>query len=187
VPDAVELLAGTDPNVSDRGAASGNGQAVTGVTVPLQLASEAVLGQPFSYTVTANGGTAPYAWSVAAGILPPGLTIAAGTGTISGTPTTLGSYTFMYKVVDATQATAETVGQINVYKSAPSLATGDINNDGMIDAADVALVERIALGLLVPTQTQLQKADVSPPGNPDGVIDVSDVARIRLKALDLDY
>ena len=42
----------------------------------------------------ATGGIAPYTWSLSAtsGPLPPGLTLTAGTGVISGTPTTTGSY-----------------------------------------------------------------------------------------------
>ncbi len=54
----------------------------------------------YSATVTASGGTAPYAWSVIAGSLPQGLTLAAGTGVISGTPTALGSSNFTLQVAD---------------------------------------------------------------------------------------
>ena len=75
------------------------------------------------------------------------------------------------------------VAQIDVVRSDPSVATGDLNGDGIVDAADVSLAERIAVGLASPTPTQLSHGDVSPPGNPNGVIDAADVARIRLKAL----
>ncbi|KRA95595.1 hypothetical protein ASD83_18260 [Devosia sp. Root685] len=58
----------------------------------LQPASlpHATAGQPYSQTVVAGGGTAPYAYSVIAGALPPGLTFSG--GTISGTPTASGSF-----------------------------------------------------------------------------------------------
>ena len=46
----------------------------------------------YSQTVTATGGTTPYAWSVVAGALPPGLIAQRGTGVISGRATTLGTF-----------------------------------------------------------------------------------------------
>jgi hypothetical protein len=45
-----------------------------------------------------TGGKAAYTWT-ATGALPPGLKLAAG-GSISGTPTTAGSYTFTLHVSD---------------------------------------------------------------------------------------
>jgi hypothetical protein len=58
--------------------------------------------------VQATGGTTPYHWSICSGTLPAGLTLAAGTGIITGTPTTSGSYTFTAKVTDSTSPTAQT-------------------------------------------------------------------------------
>ena len=55
----------------------------------------------YSQPVSATGGTTPYAWSVSAGSLPPGLSQSSTTGTISGTPTTAGTYAFTVRVTDA--------------------------------------------------------------------------------------
>jgi hypothetical protein len=55
----------------------------------------------YSKTLTATGGTTPYTWSVTAGSLPPGLSLNAVTGLISGRPTTLGSYRFTVRVTDS--------------------------------------------------------------------------------------
>jgi hypothetical protein len=52
-------------------------------------------------TLTANGGQAPFRWSVSTGVLPPGLTLNATQGTISGTPTATGTYPFTVLVNDA--------------------------------------------------------------------------------------
>src|SRR6185312_15133152 len=50
----------------------------------------ATVGVPYSAALTAQGGSAPYVWSVTAGALPTGLSLDASTGTVAGTPTTVG-------------------------------------------------------------------------------------------------
>jgi Putative Ig domain len=60
---------------------------------------------PYSATLAAVGGTAPYTWSLASGSLPPGLSISS-SGTITGTPTTAGTFTFTIKATDSVAATA---------------------------------------------------------------------------------
>jgi hypothetical protein len=47
-----------------------------------------------------SGGKSAYTWTVSSGALPPGLKLAVGAGTIYGTPTTAGSYTFTVHVSD---------------------------------------------------------------------------------------
>ena len=76
-------------------------------TNPWQIYSDANLpggtvGQVYSgHTLTVSGGTAPYAWSLAGGSLPPGMTLST-TGVISGTPTSsVGSpFSFTVQVTD---------------------------------------------------------------------------------------
>src|SRR5450756_1375856 len=51
------------------------------------------IGTPYSQTLTASGGVAPYGFVLIGGALPPGLSLS-GTGDITGTPTTNGSYSF---------------------------------------------------------------------------------------------
>ena len=48
----------------------------------------------------ASGGVQPYTWSVVAGTLPPGLELPRRENTISGTPTTAGTFTFTVRVTD---------------------------------------------------------------------------------------
>lgn len=64
-------------------------------------------------TYNAVGGSQPYTWSVSMGALPGGLNISTD-GTISGTPTRSGSFTFTVEVVDAGMATANLSGAISV-------------------------------------------------------------------------
>lgn len=185
IPTAVELLMGTDPAAADgRNLAAGNGQSVAGVTVPLVLAS-AYLNQPFNFNLTATGGTVPYAWVLTTGTLPIGLGLS-GSGVISGTPTSVGDFSFTYTVTDAVGASSTAVGQIAILRAPLAPADGNLNGDSVVDVADVALAERFALGLAVPSATQMAHGDVAPAGNPDGVIDAADVVRIRGKALGLE-
>jgi len=57
-------------------------------------------GTAYSQTITASGGTAPYTYDVTTGVLPAGLTLGNG-GTLSGTPTAGGSFTFTITATDA--------------------------------------------------------------------------------------
>src|SRR3989344_4898543 len=76
------------------------------VPVPLSITttslSDAIQNQPYSQTLTATGGVTPYIWSTPSGSsLPAGLSMNPSTGVISGTPTTVGTFTFTVKVEDS--------------------------------------------------------------------------------------
>lgn len=64
----------------------------------------------YSAGCSASGGTNPYTYSVSAGTLPPGLVLNASNGTISGTPTSPGSYSFTLQASDNTSP-----GQVATY------------------------------------------------------------------------
>lgn len=61
------------------------------------LANGAV-GAAYTQTLTAAGGVSPYTWSISAGALPAGLTLAPGSGVISGTPSASGTASFTVEV-----------------------------------------------------------------------------------------
>ena len=62
----------------------------------------------------AIGGVQPYTWSVVAGTLPPGLELPRRENTISGTPTTAGTFTFTVRVTDALGAFSEQTFSITI-------------------------------------------------------------------------
>src|SRR5208282_5080951 len=49
---------------------------------------------PYSATLSASGGTAPYTWSLTSGSLPAGLTLSGTAGLISGMPSQTGTSSF---------------------------------------------------------------------------------------------
>ncbi|HEY3812702.1 MAG TPA: IPT/TIG domain-containing protein [Caulobacteraceae bacterium] len=72
----------------------------TVVVSPASLPS-GTSGSPYSTSVSASGGKAPYTYTVFIGALPPGLLLAPSTGAIGGTPTTPGNYSFGIQAADS--------------------------------------------------------------------------------------
>ena len=70
-------------------------------------AGSGTVGLPFSLTANATGGTGTYSWSVSSGELPPGLSLGASTGTISGTPATAGTFSAILRATSG-----ETFGEL---------------------------------------------------------------------------
>jgi Putative Ig domain len=62
----------------------------------------------------ASGGVPGYSWSVVSGELPPGLELPRRENTISGTPTTAGTFTFTVQVTDERGTTAERTFTITI-------------------------------------------------------------------------
>lgn len=86
--------------------------------------------QPYSATVIATGGTPSLTWSVASG-LPPGLQLNQNTGSLTGTPTTFGTFTPTFRVQDAgaPQQSSQKQLTITINQPAPlSITTGTLGN-----------------------------------------------------------
>jgi uncharacterized repeat protein (TIGR01451 family) len=67
----------------------------------------------YSQSLSATGGVTPYAWSVAKGSLPAGLTLSKG-GIITGTPQTAGTFTFTVKVTDSAKPAVSATRQLSI-------------------------------------------------------------------------
>jgi O-glycosyl hydrolase len=90
---------------------------------------DGVLHSTYSASLTASGGTTPYAWSLVAGTLPAGLGLDPVSGAINGTPTELGTSQFTAQVSDGSSPpqtatrpfTIVIVGEtVGAYRSATS-------------------------------------------------------------------
>ena len=96
----------------------------TGATLPSGEAAA-----PYSQTLAASGGTnSGFTWTVTSGSLPPGLSLNSGVA-ITGTPTTVGSFSFTAKVTDsgggsATRAFALSIIGGPTITTAPALPSG---------------------------------------------------------------
>jgi hypothetical protein len=74
---------------------------------------QAVINVPYTATLSATGGTPPYAWNVASGTLNPGLSVNRA-GVVSGTPTTTGGSSFTVAVSDSEQPPSVANAQLSI-------------------------------------------------------------------------
>ncbi len=92
-------------SVSDSSATvqSDSGQGILNIAQQMQIAgtlAPAYIGQYYYSGYFVNGGSYPYTWTLASGSLPPGLALTQ-SGIIAGTPTQLGSSSFVLRVTDS--------------------------------------------------------------------------------------
>ena len=93
------------------------------LTLTATPSSTMEVGQAYSQTNVASGGTTPYTYSVSAGTVPNGTTLNTSTGTVSGTPTTAGAFSYTIEVTDSGSPTAQTATQASSGTIAPATFT----------------------------------------------------------------
>ncbi|MFZ1006396.1 MAG: Ig domain-containing protein [Candidatus Sulfotelmatobacter sp.] len=119
----------TAPNVSSTAAVSvtaasaANPSKSTTVPVTVQSAAPlaietsslaiAIVGSPFSATLEASGGKPPYKWTLASGSLPAGITLSSA-GTLTGTPSQSGTFSFVVRASDSINAQTTQSYSLNV-------------------------------------------------------------------------
>ena len=97
---------------------------------PTTRAASAVVNELYSHTFTSARGTPQGDFSRSAGSLPPGLSLS-DEGVLSGTPTTVGSYTFTVKVDGGVFAPASEEFTLDVADNCPTIANNrQSNQDG---------------------------------------------------------
>lgn len=78
------------------------------------IATDGVVGTPFSSGSAATGGKSPYLYIVTSGALPDGLTLGINSGVVSGTPTTPGAFPYTIRVTDSLGSTRTVSGTITI-------------------------------------------------------------------------
>lgn len=107
---------------------------VTPVSITTTSLPDGTNGVAYSALLHAANGTAPYTWSLPSGALPPGVTLTAATGAISGTPTAQGSYGFTARVTDANSATYDRAFVISIAEGMPTYLFSDDFESGNLSA-----------------------------------------------------
>ena len=111
-----------------------------GTVAPLQLTTSSLAngtaGSSYSAVIQATGGTSPYSWSVVSGSLPAGLTLSS-SGTISGTPSAAGTFSFTAQVKDSesTPATATRAESIVVAAKPASAPVAGLSSSSITFSA----------------------------------------------------
>lgn len=100
-----------------------------------------IVGTAYSATFAATGGSPPYTWSVSSGSLPPGLTLDAATGALSGAPSSAGTFNFIVSVADSAQETVlrpftvRVIEPLRILTTALSEGTEGMAYSAVIEAA----------------------------------------------------
>ena len=104
--------------VTDQAGHTATAELIVTITDPLNMLTRAVpdgkLGSGYGYTLAAVGGATPYTWQVDLGTLPPGLSLNRELGTITGTPTKAGPFSFVVQLTDANGFNVGAQFQMNV-------------------------------------------------------------------------
>jgi uncharacterized protein (TIGR03437 family) len=109
------------------------------------------LGVSYSQGLTATGGITPYkGWAIAArSLLPPGLSLTqgvlSGTGLLSGTPTSGGTFTFVIQVTDNSNAIATKQFTLTITGGPVTLLTNGIVNAASYAGGSVSPGEIVAI------------------------------------------
>lgn len=101
----------------------------TSLTITTQsLLASGTATLPYSQALTATGGTPPYSWAIASGTVPPGISLNPSNGTLSGTPTTAGKFTFVAQVTDTNMAHTGASFTINIAAALAITTTSPLPN-----------------------------------------------------------
>ncbi len=89
------------------------GPAPTVLTIATTSLPDGLVGQPYSQSLSAVGGTPGYTWSLTGGQLPTGLSLN-GSGTVAGIPTDPGLFTYNLGVQVTDTSGAQAIGTVSI-------------------------------------------------------------------------
>ena len=131
------------------------------------------VGTPYSVQIAASGGTAPYTYGLTRGALPTGLSIAPGTGAISGTPASAVTASFTIAAKDAHGATGTAAYTLTI--AAPQIVVPSID---MTVAAVGATTVNLTSGATGGPFTGANLLSLSPPSAGNALITLGDTASL---------
>jgi uncharacterized protein (TIGR03437 family) len=123
----------TDSNgvgVSENFSFTVTGPGPAALTIVTTTFPDAFAGQPYSQTLGAAGGASGYTWSQSGGQMPAGLSLSG--ATLSGTPTSPGSYTIGVQVSDTAGAQAVGTVTINIDPAPLEITSGATLPSGLV-------------------------------------------------------
>jgi hypothetical protein len=109
------------------GSSSSTPNSTPNLTVSGTLPSAAV-GSVYKATLAVTGGSAPYSFSLASGQLPAGIQLGATSGTVSGTPSVAGSFSFAVAVSDSRGDSKQQPLQITVSSAPQTTGANSFSN-----------------------------------------------------------
>ena len=158
---------------------STSGESVTvdfqGAYPPVDVATTVLatghVGVAYSDSVRATGGPGVYSWSIVGGSLPPGLDLALGTASISGTPTSVDTSTFTVQAATpadraSKQLTVYVYGSVTVTTTLRSGATGVAYSDTLTAAGGDGSYAWAVTGGSLPTGLWLNRLTGEISGTP---------------------
>jgi len=167
-------LAGTLLSILLAGCGGGGGTKTPSLFILTTSLPDDTIGSPYSVTVLATGGTAPFAWSVSAGALPDNLTLASSSSssvTISGTPDRVqAAVSFTIRVSDATSQTATQPYSVNITSSPTVVVTKSGAIQGTVQSNILAFR---GIPYAAPPKGNLRWRPPQPPASWSGVRDAS--------------
>jgi len=101
-----------------------SGPAAAPLTVTTTTLPQGTVGLPYQASLTAAGGTPPYAWELTGGLLPEGLSPEISQGAVTGTPTQSGTFQLTMTVQDRVGTTATKAFTLVIRASALFLISG---------------------------------------------------------------
>ncbi len=135
------------------------------ITINPATLNSGTLGVMYNQTLSANGGTADYSFSVTAGALPNGLTLSS-SGVLSGVPAALGTASFTVTATDASGCAGARAYSLQILPSGYEAdvfprPNGDVN--GQVTMSDWTQLGRFVAGLdSVAAGSEFQRADCAP-------------------------
>jgi len=118
------------------GGSSSGGDGSPPVTVTTQSLPDGQVGSPYTATLSASGGMAPYAWSLASGTLPSGLSLNSASGVLAGLPSaSVSAEALNFTVTDSSSAAQTNTATLPLTITPAALQIGNTSlPDGQVNA-----------------------------------------------------